>query len=40
MVIEHDSQGKPSYLQGKLVGTVLIGENFYVVSAISKFVKN
>ncbi len=38
-VIEHDALGRPSYLQGKLVGTVLVGENFYVVSAISKFVR-
>ena len=38
-VIEHDSLGRPSYLQGKLVGTVLVGENFYVVSAVSKFVR-
>lgn len=36
-VIEHDAQGRPSYLQGKLVGTILVGENFYVVSAASKF---
>ena len=38
-VIEHDTLGRPSYLQGKLVGTVLVGENFYVVSAVSKFVR-
>ena len=36
-VVEHDAQGRPSYLQGKLVGTILVGENFYVVSAASKF---
>lgn len=39
-VIEHDAQGRPSYLQGKLVGTILVGENFYVVSAVSKFWRN
>lgn len=39
-VNDHDSQGRPSFLQGKLVGTVLVGENFYVVSAISKFIRN
>ena len=38
-VNEHDAHGRPSYLQGKLVGTVLVGENFYVVSAVSKFVR-
>lgn len=38
-VNNHDSHGRPSYLQGKLVGTVLVGEHFYVVSAISKFVR-
>ena len=38
-VIEHDAQGRPSYLQGKLVGTILVGENFYVVSAVSKFIR-
>lgn len=36
-VNEHDAKGRPSYLQGKLVGTVLIGNCFYVVSAVSKF---
>lgn len=36
-VNEHDAQGRPNNLQGKLVGTVLVGENFYVVSAVSKF---
>ena len=39
IVNDHDSQGRPSFLQGKLVGTVLVGENFYVVSAISKFIR-
>lgn len=38
-VVEHDAQGRPSYLQGKLVGTILVGENFYVVSAVSKFIR-
>ena len=38
-VYEHDDMGRPSFLQGKLVGTVLIGESFYIVSAISKFVR-
>lgn len=36
-VNEHDDKGRPSYLQGKLVGTVLIGDCYYVVSAVSKF---
>ena len=38
-VIEHDAQGRPSYLQGKYVGTILVGEKFYVISATSKFIR-
>jgi len=38
-VNEHNAQGKPSFLQGKLVGTDLIGDCFYVVSAVSKFIR-
>lgn len=38
-VNEHDENGMPSFLQGKLVGTVLIGDCFYVVSAVSKFIR-
>ena len=30
----HDVLGRSSYLQSKLIGTVLVGENFYVVSAV------
>lgn len=38
-VNEHDENGRPSYLQGKLVETVLIGDCFYVVSAVSNFIR-
>lgn len=38
-VNEHDTQGRPSFLLGKLVGTILIGDKFYVVSAQSKFIR-
>ena len=32
-----DSQGRPSLLEGRLVGTILVGDKFYVVDAISSF---
>ena len=36
-VRDNDDKGRPSLLEGRLVGTVLVGEKFYVVDAISSF---
>lgn len=36
-VRDSDSQGRPSLLEGRLVGTILVGDRFYVVDAISNF---
>ena len=36
-VRDNDIQGRPSLLEGHLVGTVLVGDKFYVVDAVSKF---
>ena len=36
-VRDNDKDGRPSLLEGRLVGTILIGEKFYVVDAISSF---
>lgn len=36
-VRENDSNGRPSLLEGRLIGTILIGEKFFVVDAISSF---
>lgn len=33
----YDDKGRPSYLDGHLVGTVLVGKKFYVVDALSEF---
>ena len=38
-VTEHDAAGRPILLEGKLIGTILIGEKFYVVDAVSKFIR-
>lgn len=38
-VRETDAQGRPSLLEGRLVGTILVGEKFYVVDAVSKFTR-
>lgn len=38
-VKENDKLGRPCRLEGHLVGTILVGEHFYVVDAISKFVR-
>lgn len=38
-VKENDAQGRPCSLEGHLVGTVLVGEHFYVVDAVSKFTR-
>lgn len=32
-----DSQDRPSLLEGRLIGTILVGDKFFVVDAISKF---
>jgi len=32
-----DDKGRPCYLEGHLVGTVLVGKRFYVVDALSEF---
>ena len=36
-VRDNDAQGRPSLLEGHLVGTVLVSDKFYVVDAISSF---
>lgn len=36
-VRDNDKDGRPSLLEGRLVGTILVGEKFYVVDAISSF---
>lgn len=36
-VRDTDNKGRPSLLEGRLVGTILVGDKFYVVDAISKF---
>ena len=36
-VRDTDAQGRPSLLEGRLVGTILVGDKFFVVDAISKF---
>lgn len=36
-VRENDGNGHPSLLEGRLIGTILIGEKFFVVDAISSF---
>lgn len=36
-VRENDSDGRPSLLEGRLIATILIGEKFFVVDAISSF---
>lgn len=38
-VRESDAQGRPSYLEGRLIGTVLVGEHFFVVDAVSSFTR-
>ena len=38
-VKSHDSQGRPCKLEGHLVGTILVGEHFYVVDAVSSFTR-
>lgn len=38
-VRECDAQGCPSYLEGRLIGTVLVGEHFFVVDAVSSFTR-
>lgn len=39
MVQKRDEQHRPSYLAGRLIGTVLVGDSFYVVSAESSFTR-
>ena len=38
-VKDHDEQGRPSRIEGHLVGTILVGEHFFVVDALSSFTK-
>jgi len=38
-VKDHDSLGRPSRLEGHLIGTILVGQHFYVVDAISNFTR-
>lgn len=38
-VRDTDSQGRPSLLEGRLIGTILVGDKFYVVDAVSKFTR-
>lgn len=38
-VTEHDELGRPALLEGKLTGTILVGKKFYVVDAVSKFMR-
>ena len=38
-VNDHDDLGRPSLLEGHLIGTILVGKNFYVVDAISNFIR-
>ena len=38
-VRECDALGRPCYLEGRLIGTILVGKHFFVVDAISSFTK-
>lgn len=38
-VKKKDAMGRPCRLEGHLVGTILVGERFYVVDAVSKFTR-
>lgn len=38
-VKDHDEQGRPSRIEGHLVGTILVGEHFFVVDALSSFTR-
>lgn len=38
-VRDTDDRGRPALLEGRLVGTILVGDKFYVVDAVSKFTR-